>query len=198
MLKRFLRQLALKDRRAERWYRRLFAPSMAENAEFWRTRLNAIGDDCLINGDVRITDPEFVRLGNNVCLSSCTLICHNGAIAVLNRAYGKKLDAVGKIEIGNNVFVGIGAIILPGVTIGDNCIIGAGAVVTKNIPPGCVVGGVPARVIKSTDELVEKLERETWRSPWNDLIQTREGAFDPNLEPELLKLRLAHFFTTKV
>ena len=51
------------------------------------------------------------------------------------------------IRIGDNVWIGAGAIILPGVTIGDDAVIGAGAIVTKDIKTGEVVGGNPARLL---------------------------------------------------
>ena len=60
-----------------------------------------------------------------------------------------KLEAAKPITIGDNVWLGGGAIILPGVTIGENSVIGAGTVVTKDIPTNCVAVGNPARVIKS-------------------------------------------------
>jgi acetyltransferase-like isoleucine patch superfamily enzyme len=50
--------------------------------------------------------------------------------------------------LGDNVYLGVGSIILPGVTIGDNSVIGAGAIVTRDVPPGVVAVGNPARVIK--------------------------------------------------
>ncbi len=52
------------------------------------------------------------------------------------------------VTIGDSVWIGGNATILPGVTIGDNVVIGAGSVVTRNIPSGVVVGGNPARIIK--------------------------------------------------
>jgi acetyltransferase-like isoleucine patch superfamily enzyme len=55
------------------------------------------------------------------------------------------------VTIGRDVWVGAGCIILPGVTIGDGAVVAAGSVVTRDIPPGAVVAGVPARVIKSRD-----------------------------------------------
>ena len=58
-------------------------------------------------------------------------------------------DASGDMPaIGNNVYIGTGARVLGPITVGDNAVIGANAVVTKDVPPNCVVGGVPARIIK--------------------------------------------------
>lgn len=61
-----------------------------------------------------------------------------------------------EIKIGNNCFIGIRAIILPGTTIGDNTIIGAGAVVKGNIPNGVIVVGNPGKIIGTTEEYVAK------------------------------------------
>ena len=61
----------------------------------------------------------------------------------------REIYSKGAVRIGNNVWIGDKATILPGVTIGDGVIIGANSVVTKNIPDYCVVGGNPAKVIKS-------------------------------------------------
>lgn len=52
------------------------------------------------------------------------------------------------VTIGRDVWVGAGCIILPGVTIGDGCILAAGSVVTKDLPPGVVAAGVPAKIVK--------------------------------------------------
>lgn len=68
----------------------------------------------------------------------------------------EKLDAglaQGKsVRIGNDVWIGGNCTILPGVTIGNKVVVAAGAVVTREVPDNCVVGGVPARVIKTLDE----------------------------------------------
>ena len=73
-------------------------------------------------------------------------------------------DRKGDIVIGNDVWIGYEAVILAGVTIGDGAVIGARAVVTKDVPPYAIVGGVPARVIRSrfTEETVKALLRLKW------------------------------------
>ena len=67
---------------------------------------------------------------------------------------------LGRIRIGNHVFLGANATVLPGVTIGDGAVIGAGSVVTHDVPAGTVAVGVPARVIGTTQELKERAEAE--------------------------------------
>ena len=73
-------------------------------------------------------------------------------------------DNKGDIVIGNDVWIGYEAVIMPGVTIGDGAIIGTRAVVTKDVPPYTVVGGVPAKPIRCRfdDAVVEKLEALCW------------------------------------
>jgi hypothetical protein len=112
---------------------------------------------------------------------------------MLNRAYNVKLDAVGKTDIRDYVFIGYGAIVLPNVTIGPNAIVAAGAVVTKDVAEGDIVAGVPARPIGRVENLVTKLQAETQSLPWADLINSREGSFDPEIEPDLVNLRASHF-----
>lgn len=63
----------------------------------------------------------------------------------------------GRIDVGNNVFIGINAILLPGIKIGDNSIIGAGAIVTRDVPSNSVVAGVPARVVSTVAEYEQKV-----------------------------------------
>ncbi len=78
----------------------------------------------------------------------------------------KAWDNKGNIIIGNDVWIGYGAVILSGVTVGDGAIIGARAVVTKDVPPYTIVGGVPARQIRKRfdDETIKKLLTLQW---WN-------------------------------
>ncbi len=69
-----------------------------------------------------------------------------------------------KVSIGNDVWIGHGAVILPGVTVGDGAVIGANAVVSRDVSPYSIVGGAPARVIRMrfADDVVERLERLAW------------------------------------
>ncbi len=78
----------------------------------------------------------------------------------------KAWDNKGDIVIGNDVWIGYEAVIMPGVTIGDGAIVGTRAVVTKDIPPYTVVGGTPAHIIKKRfdDITIERLLQIQW---WN-------------------------------
>lgn len=196
LFKRLIRTVAMRYGKLQSLYIKVCQPMGDEYAEYLRRhgRLYAIGKDCSILTSTIFTDPEYVRIGNNVHFSSCTLIGHDGVIAMLNRAYNTKLDSVGKIDIRDNVFIGYNAIVLPNVTIGPNAVVAAGAVVTKDVAEGDVVAGVPARPIGRVEDLVRKLKTSTEQLPWAELIQQREGGFDPALEPQLLKRRIASFY----
>ena len=197
-VRKLLNWLAMEHGRARGLWLRVCKPRSDEYAAFLRRHggFYAIGQDVYINEATVFTDPAYVRLGNNVTLASCTLIGHDASVAVIGKALGKKLDAVGEIDIRDNVFVGHGAILLPGITIGPNAIVAAGAVVTKDVPAGAVVGGVPARQIATFEDLAARIEARTQQLPWADLIAKREGAFDPEMEPILRELRVKHFYGT--
>jgi len=196
MIKNIIRSFVFKTGKFKRLYVKVCKPSGYDYAEYEKKwgRFYAIGNDCAFWPYTNITNPEYTRLGNNVMLSACTILGHDGSVAVLNRSYGKKLDRVGKVDIKDNVFIGHGAIILPDVTIGPNALVAAGAVVSKNVPEGTIVAGVPAKVIGRVDDLVAKLERQTNELPWADIINNREGAFDPKVEPLLKQMRIDYFW----
>ena len=101
------------------------------------------------------SEPWLVTLGNFVHITTGVLFLTHDGGTLLFRHVTRDLEITAPVTVGSHVYIGVRAIILPGVTIGDNCIIAAGAVVTKDVPPNCVVGGVPAKVIKSTKEYYE-------------------------------------------
>lgn len=198
-IRRLVRHMAFKHGRFERLYLRVCRPSNLEYADFWRRqgRLHSIGEKCAINPGINITDPAYVRIGSNCTLSNCTLLGHDAVVSVINNAHGTKFDAVGYIDIRDNCFLGIGSIVMPNTTIGPDSVVAAGSVVTKDVPPGTVVGGVPARVICTTAELMERLRARSDTYPWIGLIEKRDGPFDPSMEPELVRQRVKFFFGDK-
>jgi acetyltransferase-like isoleucine patch superfamily enzyme len=196
LVRRLLRYLALEHGRATSLWLRLCRPSNHEHAAYLRRwgGFHAIGENVTITVGAVFTDPAYVRIGSNVGISVATFIGHDGSIRVLNNAYGVKLDAVGKIDVRDNSFIGHGAIIMPGVTIGPNSVVGAGAVVTRDVPPNTVVASPLAQPIMSTEELVQRKLERARAYPWYPLIEQRDGDFDPQMEPELRRQRVAAFF----
>ena len=106
-----------------------------------------IGENFFANFNLTILDEAEVRIGDNVFIGpnvSIYTACHPLDAETRNTA----VEWAEPVTIGNNVWIGGSATILPGVTIGNNVVIGAGAVVTKDVPDSVVVGGNPARIIK--------------------------------------------------
>ncbi len=188
---RLLRYLAVERGIGIGLYRRLCRPDGLAWAQLLKRRgtLRTIGDDCSVLTNVVITDPQFVVLGNNVRLSGCTLFCHDGAVNMVNRAYGSRLDRFGKIVIGDDVFIGHQAVVLPGTTIGNKVLIGAGAVVSGMVPDNSVMVGVPARKVGTLDDLHRRWSADAETCPWPHL-----GTGEQRPSAELERLRAAHFF----
>lgn len=106
-----------------------------------------IGENFYMNVNCVILDGAKVTFGNNVFIApGCGFYTAGHPQNVKQRNAG--LEYAYPIKIGNNVWIGAQASILPGVTIGDNCVIGAGSVVTKDIPANTVAAGNPCRVIR--------------------------------------------------
>lgn len=116
---------------------------------------------CINNavGDVVIGDHTRIGIHNTiigpVCIGSHVNLAQGITVTALNHNFEdkeKRIDEQGittkPIIIGDDVWIGANAVILPGVTIGKHCVVAAGAVVTKDVPDNTIVGGVPAKEIK--------------------------------------------------
>ena len=107
------------------------------------------------NFGLTLVDDAEITVGNDVKFGPNVIVC-TAAHPVLPELRAKAYQYNLPVKIGNCVWVGAGAIILPGVTIGDNSVIGAGSVVTKDIPANVVAYGNPCRVAREINEKDKK------------------------------------------
>ena len=107
------------------------------------------------------TEPWLITIGDNVYITAgCLFITHDGGTLILRKEV-PDLELTAPITVGNDVYIGVRTVILPGASIGNRCIIGAGSVVSGRIPDNSVAAGVPARVIKSTDEYLKSAKERS-------------------------------------
>jgi maltose O-acetyltransferase len=114
-------------------------------------RTIVIGKRSFLNANVRfggtggVTIGEFCQIGANVCFET---VSHDLQFTrgTVRAGYARP------IRLGDHVWIGSGAIILPGVSIGDGAVVGAGAIVTRDVPAMTVVAGNPARIIRTIEE----------------------------------------------
>lgn len=102
-----------------------------------------------------ILDPShcwLITIGNNVTMAPRVHVLAHDASTKIFLGYTK----IGRVNIGNNVFIGAESVILPNVNIGNNVVIGANSIVTKDVPSNSVYAGNPARYICSIDEFIKK------------------------------------------
>ena len=101
-----------------------------------------------INQESIIDCSNEISIGENCAISHRVIIRDSNNHKIKRPGY----EVSAPIKIGNNVWIGMGAMVLSGVTIGDGAVIAAGAVVNKDVPPNTLVGGVPAKVIRENIE----------------------------------------------
>ncbi|MCI8396878.1 MAG: acyltransferase [Clostridia bacterium] len=108
--------------------------------------------------------PWLVKIGDNVEITrGVVIITHDYSWSVIKKLDGRVIGSRRKVQIGNNVFIGMNSIIMQGVTIGNNVIIGANSVVNKDIPSNSVVAGNPARIISDIKKYTKKREEKYLR-----------------------------------
>lgn len=127
-----------------------------------------------------ILDPAhcwLIEIGDNVTIAPRVhILCHDASTKAF-LGYTK----IGRVTIGNNVFIGAESVVLPGVTIGDNVIIGANSTVTYDIPNNVVVAGTPAKVIDSLENYLQKEKKQMKTNP----IYGEEYTLRQNVSMEL-------------
>ncbi len=125
------------------------------------------GKNCHFRTKYFGSEPYLITLGDNVTTSvDVIFITHDGAVQVLRTldTKYKRIDLISPIIIGNNVFLGWNAIIMPGTKIGNNVIVGAGSLVRGELSDNSVYAGVPARYICSISEYIEKNEKRFYQT----------------------------------
>lgn len=165
---------------------------MGDPVSYLRSQGAMIGEHCDIYCGIGGfgTEPYLIHIGNNVTLTGgVKLITHDGGTRVYRSTdprWKPETGLYGKINIGDNVFIGTDSIVLPGIEIGTNVIVGAGSVVTKDIPSNVVFAGNPARFIQTLDEYREKSLGKT--------VLIRESSDPQKKKSELIRL----FWSQKV
>lgn len=119
----------------------------------WGEGTITIGDNCHFGDSNHITAFRSIEIGNDLLTGDNVLISDNSHGSMIPEESGvapisRPLYSKGAVRIGDNVWIGQNSCILAGVTIGDSSVVGAGSVVTHDVPPYCVVAGVPARIVK--------------------------------------------------
>ncbi|WP_087116939.1 sugar O-acetyltransferase [Corynebacterium urinipleomorphum] len=142
--------------RAKELLAEIFAPGSAVPGVFAPLHVEfglntSFGEHCFLNYNCVILDIAEVTVGANTLFGpGCQLITVEHPVNDAQaRADGWERGR--PVTIGDNCWFGAGAMVMPGVTVGDNCVVAAGAVVTKDVPDNSLVGGVPAKLIRSLD-----------------------------------------------
>ncbi|MBI5324138.1 MAG: acyltransferase [Ignavibacteriae bacterium] len=139
------------------------------NQSYWEKRLKYLGDDILFYKYVVIHSPEKVSIKSHSRIGDYVLIWGGGEVeigegvliaahsVITSEGHDPNAESIrdssysGKVIIKDNVWLGAGVYVMPGVTISENCVIGAGSIVTKDIPANSISIGNPAKVIKTKD-----------------------------------------------
>lgn len=127
----------------------LFIRATKSGVEYARYKGVQVGNDCRVYTRSFGSEPWMISIGNKVTITSgVILLTHDGSTWLMNDEKGRHY-LYRRVEIGNNIFIGVNSVIMPGVRIEDNVIVAAGSIVTKSVPSGVIIGGNPAKIIRS-------------------------------------------------
>jgi acetyltransferase-like isoleucine patch superfamily enzyme len=143
---------------ADRWKWRLYA-SLHGRSEASRRLGVTVGRDCdLLSMNVS-SEYHLITIGDRVTVSSDVLfITHDGSGRLVKDALGRRHYRLAPIVVGDDVFIGARAVIMPGVRLGDRVVVAAGSVITKSIASDSVVGGNPARYLMRFEDFAAKVD----------------------------------------
>jgi len=120
-----------------------------------------VGHGCRIYVREFGSEPFLIEMGNNVTITAgVQIITHDGSTCLVLDKNGRRHQHFAAVTIGDNVFIGVNSIIMPGITIGSNVVVGAGSVVTRDIPDGSVFAGNPARLITGFEAFCERVSSD--------------------------------------
>jgi len=133
--------------------RKIFSPDKPIQEKETKYKIgNVKYHNSLIDGLI----PQFVEIGDNfISAPGSIILAHDASLFIHTGKY--RLE---KTILGNNVFLGANAVILPGIRVGDGAIIGAGSIVTKDVDAYSVVAGNPARFISTVSDYIKKIEKK--------------------------------------
>lgn len=121
-----------------------------------------VGENFYANFNCTFLDVSTIEIGDN-CMFAPNVQLYTATHPLHSVKRNSGLEYAKPIKIGNNVWLGGGVIVTPGVTLGDNVVVGAGSVVTKSFPDNVVIAGNPARIIKTVEEELTEESLETLR-----------------------------------
>lgn len=121
-----------------------------------------VGENFYTNFNCTFLDVSTIEIGDN-CMFAPNVQLYTATHPLHPVKRNSGLEYAKPIKIGNNVWLGGGVIVTPGVTLGDNVVVGAGSVVTKSFPDNVVIAGNPARIIKTVEEELTEESLETLR-----------------------------------
>jgi acetyltransferase-like isoleucine patch superfamily enzyme len=135
-----------------------------------------VGEGCRIYSRNFGSEPWLIEIGDRVTITSgVNIITHDGSGWAIRDEAGRRFRYA-RVRIGSDVFIGVGSILLPGVSTGDRVVMGAGSVVTKSVPSGTVATGNPARLVGSYDDFEARVLRD-----WASSGQMKGGDFQSRI-----------------